>query len=321
MENYKKLGRTGLKVSPLCLGTMQWGWTADEASAIKVMDTYVEAGGNFIDTADIYSRWAEGNPGGISEEIIGRWLKQRNQRSQIVLATKLRGPMGNGPNDQGLSRKHIFEAVEASLRRLQTDYIDLYQCHSADEETSIEETLAALNDLVHAGKVRYIGASNFQGWQLTEALWKAEVHNLTRFDSLQPHYNMVHRAEFEHDLKKICEKYGVGVIPYSPLAGGFLTGKYTRSTMPESKRAAGIKERYDNEAGWKTIEAVQAVAKDIASTPTAVALAWLLSHPVITAPIIGANTVEQLQVSLAATKLKLDAAHLQQLEEASKQAK
>lgn len=315
--DYKRLGRTGLKVSPLCLGTMQWGWTADEAAAGKVMDAFVEAGGNFIDTADIYSRWAENNPGGVAEEVIGRWMKQRGNRSQIVLATKLRGPMGSGPNDQGLSRKHICDAVDASLRRLQTDYIDLYQSHSADPETPIEETLWAFDDLVKAGKVRYIGASNYTAWQLVEALLTSQKDEVTRYDSLQPHYNMANRAEFERELKTVCEKYGVGVIPYSPLAAGFLTGKYQRNSTPDSKRAEGIMSRYNNEAGWKTLDAVQAVAKETDSTPVAVSLAWLLAQPVVTAPIIGANTVEQLQASLDTLKLKLSEAQVKQLDEAS----
>lgn len=316
--NYKKLGRTGVKVSPLCLGTMQWGWTTDEKNAFAVMDAFVEAGGNFIDTADVYSRWAKNNPGGVSEEVIGRWMKERGNRSQVILATKLRGPMGQGPNDQGLSRKHVFDAVEASLRRLQTDYIDLYQSHSPDLDTPIEETLQAFDDLQRAGKVRYVGASNYVAWQLMEALWSADVNKTVRYDSLQPHYNLVNRNEFERELKAVCEKYEIGVIPYSPLAGGFLTGKYDRDKMPESDRAEGIKNRYTNESGWRTLDAVRTVASETGSTPIAVSLAWLLAQPVITAPIIGANSVEQLQPSLAALELKLSEAQVAQLNEASK---
>lgn len=316
--NYKKLGRTGVKVSPLCLGTMQWGWTTDEQSAFAVMDAFVEAGGNFIDTADIYSSWAKNNPGGVSEEIIGRWMKERGNRSQVVLATKLRGPMGKGPNEQGLSRKRVFDAVEASLRRLQTDYIDLYQSHYPDLDTPIEETMRAFDDLQREGKVRYVGASNYNGWQLMEALWSADVNKTTRYDTLQPHYSLVNRDEFERELKAVCEKYEIGVIPYSPLAGGFLTGKYERDKMPESDRAEGIKNRYANEAGWRTLDAVRWVAKETDSTPTAVSLAWLLAQPVITAPIIGANSVEQLQPSLAAVELKLNEGQIARLNEASK---
>lgn len=315
--NYRKLGRTGLKVSPICLGTMQWGWTADETAAFSVMDAFVEAGGNFIDTADVYSRWVPGNPGGVSEEVIGRWLKDRGNRNQIILATKVRGMMGPGPNDQGLSRKHIFDAVDASLRRLQTDYIDLYQTHFADPETPIDETLGALDDLQRAGKVRYVGASNYKAWELIESLWSAQVNKTVRYDSLQPFYNMAGREEFERELKAVCEKYEVGVIPYSPLAAGFLTGKYSRDTMAQSDRAEGIKNRFANEAGWRTLDAVKSVAAEASSTPTAVSLAWLLAQPVITSPIIGANSAEQLKDSLAAIELKLSDEQVKQLNEAS----
>lgn len=314
---YKKLGRTGLKVSELCLGTMQWGWTADEKTADTVMDAFVDGGGNFIDTADIYSRWAEGNPGGVAEEVIGRWMKTKGNRSQVILATKVRGPMGAGPNDQGLSRKHIFDAVDASLRRLQTDYIDLYQTHSFDSDTPIDETLGVLTDLQKAGKVRYIGASNYYAWQLMESLWVADVDKLARYDSLQPHYNMVNRAEFERELKPVCEKFEIGVIPYSPLAAGFLTGKYDRNSIADSKRAEGVTSRYNNDASWRTLDAVRAVAKDLNSNPAAVSLAWLLAQPVITSPIIGANSTQQLQDSLAVTDLKLSPEQVKQLNDAS----
>ena len=225
---YRRLGRTGLKVSELCLGTMQWGWTADEAAAFAVMDAFVEGGGNFIDTADVYSRWVQGNPGGVSEEIIGRWMKARGNRQDVVLATKARGRMWEGPNGEGLSRAHLMRAIDDSLRRLQTDYIDLYQTHADDRETPFDETLRALDDMVRAGKVRYIGASNIQAWRLSGALWTSEKHGLARYDSLQPHYNLAHRAEFERELMPLCKDQGIGVIPYSPLAAGFLTGKYQR---------------------------------------------------------------------------------------------
>lgn len=303
--DYRRLGRTGLKVSALCLGTMQWGWSANEATSFEVMDAFVEAGGNFIDTADIYSRWAEGNPGGVSEEIIGRWMKARGNRDQIVLATKVRGAMGDGPNDQGLSRKHILDAVDASLRRLQTDYIDLYQTHFYDENTPIDETLQALDDLQRVGKVRYVGASNYPAWRLMEALWSAEVKNTTRYDSLQPHYNLVYRAEFERELKAVCEQFEIGVIPYSPLAGGFLTGKYSRTESTDSVRASGIKNRYFNDYGWAVLDELRVVATECNSSPIAIALAWQLAQPVITSPIIGANSVAQLEGSLSALNVEL----------------
>jgi len=316
--NYRNLGRTGLKVSNICLGTMQWGWTADEAASRTVMDAFVEAGGNFIDTADIYSFWAENNPGGVSEEIIGRWMKERGNRDQIVLATKVRGRMWGGPNGEGLSRVHIIKACEDSLRRLQTDYIDLYQTHWYDDETPIEETMAALDILVRQGKVRYVGCSNYPAWRLMQALWACDKGNLVRYDSIQPHYSLVHRAEFEREVQEVCVTYGIGVIPYSPLAGGFLTGKYTRESDTSSARADGIKRRYFNEVGWRTIDAVRAVAAESGSTPTAVALAWLLAQPAMTAPIIGANSVGQLQESLAAGDLVLTAEQLATLNAASK---
>lgn len=315
--NYRKLGRTGLKVSPLCLGTMQWGWTADEATSFAVMDAFVEAGGNFLDTADIYSRWVEGNDGGVSEEVIGRWLAARGNRRQVIVATKARGPMGSGPNDQGLSRKHLIDACDASLRRLQTDYIDLYQTHSPDAETPIDETLEAMDRLMQQGKVRYIGCSNYKAWQLMQALWASDSHGLAHFDSLQPHYNLVNRAEFERELADVCEEYDIAVIPYSPLAGGFLTGKYSRDGQTDSARADGIKSRYFNEAGWKTLDAVRAVATETDSTPLAVSLAWLLEQPSVTAPIIGANSPEQLAGSLAALSVNLTEEQMAALDTAS----
>jgi len=231
---YRVLGRTGLKVSELCLGTMQFGWTADEATSQRILSAAIEAGINFIDTADIYSRWVAGNPGGVSETIIGNWIKANNvPRDQLVIATKVRGRTGDGPNDEGLSRAHIFNAVEASLRRLHTDYIDLYQTHSYDEQVPIEETLSALDDLVRQGKVRYIGCSNYPAWRLTEALWTSRNMRLERFESLQPHYSLVRRAEFERELAEVCRNYQLGVIPYSPLGSGFLTGKYRRDYTPD----------------------------------------------------------------------------------------
>jgi aryl-alcohol dehydrogenase-like predicted oxidoreductase len=315
--DYRNLGRTGLKVSSLCLGTMQWGWTADEKTAFTIMDAFIENGGNFLDTADFYSRWIPGHSGGVSEEIIGRWMKERNNRKSIILATKVRQPMGPGPNDQGLSRKHLLEAIDASLKRLHTDYIDLYLMHAFDAETPIDETLRALDDIQRAGKARYVGASNYPAWRLVEALWKAEVHHTVRFDSLEPHYNLVHREEFERDLQTICKQYQIGVTPYSPLANGFLTGKYVQNKTTESERAGSIMKRYNNDTAWNTLEVVLSIAREIGSTPSAVALAWLLAQPVITSPIIGANTVAQLKQSLAALDVTLALSHLAQLEKVS----
>jgi len=315
--NYRSLGRTGLKVSSLCLGTMQWGWTADQETAFAIMDAFVDRGGNFLDTADFYSRWLPGHAGGESEEIIGRWMKERHNRSSIILATKVRQPMGPGPNDQGLSRKHLLEAVDASLQRLHTDYIDLYLMHAFDAETPIDETLRTLDDMQRAGKVRYVGASNYPAWRLVEALWSADTHQTIRFDLLEPHYNLVHREEFEHDLKTICEQYQIGVTPYSPLANGFLTGKYSRNNTPESARAGSVLKRYNHDTAWHTLEVVQRIARELASTPSAVSLAWLLAQPVITAPIIGANSVTQLQQNMAALDVTLITPQLAELNKVS----
>ena len=315
--NYRRLGRTGLKVATICLGTMQWGWTADEQAAAQVMDAYTEAGGNFIDTADIYSSWAKDNPGGVAEQVIGRWMADRGNRDTVVLATKARGRMWPGPNGEGLSRAHIIKACEDSLRRLQTDYLDLYQTHWYDEETPIDETMDALDSLVRAGKVRYIGCSNYPAWRLMHALWASDAGGWARYDSIQPHYNLVHRAEFERELQDLCVEFGIGVIPYSPLAAGFLTGKYRRDSETESARAAGVKRRYFNEAGWRALDALQAVAAELNSTPTATALAWLLAQPGVTAPIVGANSVEQLQSSLAGAELALSREQVERLDRAT----
>lgn len=235
----RKLGRTGLKVSAICLGSMQFGWTADEDLAHQILSAAWEAGVNFIDTADIYSKWAVGNPGGVAERIIGDWMKKAQiPREQIVIATKVRGRLGEGVNDEGLSRAHILNAIEGSLKRLQIDYIDLYQTHHVDFDTPIEETLLAMDTLVQQGKVRYIGCSNYPAWRLMQALWASDRLEIARFDCLQPHYNLVDRAEFERELAEVCQVYGVGVIPYSPLAGGFLTGKYSRKK--QQLTASGI---------------------------------------------------------------------------------
>jgi 1-deoxyxylulose-5-phosphate synthase len=304
--NYRKLGRTGLKVSPLCMGTMQFGWSLNEADSHRILSATFDAGINFIDTADVYSHWVEGNPGGVSETFIGNWMKQAKiPRDQIVLATKVRGTMGKGPNDQGLSRAHILNAVEASLRRLQTDYIDLYQAHWSDEETPIEETLRAFDDLARQGKVRYLGASNYAAWELMQALWTSDKYNLARYDSLQPHYNLIHRNEFERELRAVCQAYGIAVIPYSPLAGGFLTGKYRKNaSLPNSKRAEGRK-RSMTDKNFELIEEMEVMALRHQATISQIALAWMLADPVITSPIIGATTVEQLKENLGALKVEL----------------
>ncbi len=318
--DYRRLGRTGLKVSPLALGTMQFGWTADEQASYAVMDAYFEAGGNLLDTADVYSRWAEGNPGGVSEEIIGRWLSSRGNRDDIIVATKVRGQMGEGILHQGLSKRHILRAAEDSLRRLQVDYIDLYQVHWVDLETPIEETLEALTDLVRGGLVRYLGASNYPAWRLTEALWKADKLGLNRFDALQPEYSLAQpiRANFERELANACLAFGIGVIPYSPLAGGFLTVKYRRDRpLPDSARAKGVSEKFFSDQNFDTVEKLIEIADRHDATPAQVALAWLLSRPFMTAPIIGANSPEQLQELMGALELELTEDEVEELSRVS----
>ena len=314
---YRVLGLTDLNVSPLCLGSMQFGWTADEAMSQRVLSAAYEAGINFIDTANIYSRWADGNPGGVAEQIVGRWMKQNNiPRDKIVLATKVRGNMGAGPEDEGLSRSHILQAVENSLRRLQTDHIDLYQAHWPDEKTSIEETLRAFEELVRQGKVRILGASNYSAWELMQALWSSDRNSLPRYDSLQPHYNLVHRDEFERELAAVCRTYHLGVLPYSPLAGGFLTGKYRRNLVPNTARAGGAK-RYFSERNWVLLEQMDALAKEKQASVSQIALAWLLADPLITCPIIGANSIEQLKDNLGAVNVRLMPAEKTALDKAS----
>jgi aryl-alcohol dehydrogenase-like predicted oxidoreductase len=312
-----RLGSTDLHVTNICLGSMQFGWTADEDASFAVMDAYVHGGGNFIDTADIYSRWHPGNPGGVSEEIIGAWMKARGNRQSLVVATKVRGEMWGGPDGEGLSRKHIERAAEDSLRRLGVETIDLYQCHWPDEKTPIEDTLRSFEALVKAGKVRYIGASNYSAGQLREALDVAAAQGLPSFAALQPHHNMVHRAEYEGELASLCVERGIGVIPYSPLAAGFLTGKYKRGEkMPRTARRSGVKD-YLTDAGYDVSEAVSAVAADHRTTPAAVALAWSLAKPGIVSPIIGANSPEQLADLLPGGDLALSAAEIERLDAVS----
>jgi aryl-alcohol dehydrogenase-like predicted oxidoreductase len=307
---YRRLGRTGLKVSELCLGTMTFLWTSDEQTSFNVLSAFKDAGGNFLDTADIYSRWHPGNTGGTAELVIGKWLKHSSTpRDKVIIATKGRGQMGDGPNDQGASRVHLMKAIDDSLQRMQTDYIDLYQIHWPDEETPLEETLDALTDAVHAGKVRYIGASNYPAWLMMKSLWVSDVKHLARFESVQPHYNLMHRAEFERESMALCQDQKLGVIPYSPLAGGFLTGKYRRDQpIPANSRGEKnerIQKYAESEKGQKAIDALESIGKNHGKTIAQTALAWMLSNPVITSPIIGANTVEQLNDGLGAAGYRL----------------
>lgn len=314
---YRRMGRTGLKVSPLCIGSMNFGWTASEDAAYEVFSAAADAGINFIDTADIYSRWADGNPSGVAEEYIGKWLKKQT-RSKFVMATKVRGPMGDGPNEVGLSRAHILDAVEDSLRRLQTDYIDLYQVHAPDEDTPLEETMCVLNDLVRSGKVRYIGASNFEAWRLCKSLWISDVNRWARFDCLQPHYSLIVRAGYERELMRLCKDEGIGVIPWSPLAGGFLTGKYRRDQKaPEGSRATDSPrlQEHMTEQNFKVIDKLEDIANAQNKSIAQVALAWQLANDTITSPIIGANNVEQLNDNLGCLDVELSQADVDVLNE------
>jgi aryl-alcohol dehydrogenase-like predicted oxidoreductase len=313
---YRKLGHSGLKVAALCLGTMQFGWSADEAASFEIMDAYTAAGGNFLDTADVYTSWVEGNQGGESETIIGRWLKSRANRHLMVVATKFNGRLWAGPNGDGLSRGHVMKAVDDSLRRLQTDYIDLYQTHWPHYDTPQEETLRALDDLVKAGKVRYIGASNEPAWRLCKAMWISDKYNLNRFVSLQPPYSLVKRAEFERELEALCLDQGIGLIPYSPLQAGFLTGKYRRDNIPNSVRAGGIKDFF-TERNFALIDLLEERGKPHSASVAQMALAWLLQRPVMTAPIIGANNTAQLKDTLGSLDVHLTPEDVEAIDKAS----
>lgn len=311
---YRTMGRTGLRVSALCLGTMTFGWSADEPTSHAILDAAVELGINFIDTADVYSRWVSGNQGGESETVIGRWLKHRDRRSLIV-ATKARGKMWNGPAGSGLSRVHLIQAVEDSLRRLQTDYIDLYQTHSPDPDTPLEETARAMETLVQQGKVRYVGASNYPAWLLTKSLWVSDKAGVARFDCLQPHYSLLNRAEFERELEPLCLDQGIGVIPYSPLAAGFLTGKYQRGQAVDTSRSdsALIKRLTADDRAFDVVERIRDLAATQSLPMAHLVLAWLLARPSITAPIIGARTVAQLEEVAGAADVSLSADVVAQL--------
>ena len=306
--DYVNLGSTGLKVSEICLGTATFGWHADDAESARMLDLFLDRGGNFIDTADIYSRWAKGSWAGRSEEIIGAWLKKSGKRHDIVLATKCWGSVGDLPNDQGLSRRHIMDAVEASLSRLNTDFIDLYQTHSMDKDTPIEETMRALDDLVHQGKIRYLGCSNYSAYRLCKALWASDKLGLARFDCLQPYYSLLERDHFERELADLVAEEGTAVIPYSPQAQGFLTGKWRGHTeIGADTRASGSGQvqGYFTEANFELIDVLEEIGQPQGKTIGQTALAWVLTNPLITAPIVGARNTEQLTESIDAAGYRL----------------
>jgi len=311
----RELGRSGLQVSPLCLGGNVFGWTADEATSFTLLDAWVDAGMNFIDTADVYSRWAPGHSGGESETVIGKWLKMSGKRDKIVLATKVGKDMGEGK--VGLAPAYIRAAVEASLKRLQTDVIDLYQSHDDDPNVPLADTLGAYADLIKAGKVRAIGASNFTAARLSEALAVSAAHKLPRYECLQPLYNLVERPAFEAELEPLCVQHSIGVINFFGLARGFLTGKYrSEADLAKSRRGQGVKQ-YLNPRGLRVLDALDKVAQRLHATPAQVALAWQIARPSVTAPIASATSLAQLADLVAATRLTLDADAMQALNEAS----
>jgi aryl-alcohol dehydrogenase-like predicted oxidoreductase len=308
-----KLGRTDVQVSPLCFGGNIFDWTVDEQASFKVLDAYVEAGGNFIDTADVYSAWVPGHKGGESETVLGKWMRERHNREQIVIATKV-GSLPSKGRSPDLSREHILQAVEASLRRLQTDYIDVYFAHRDDTETPLEETLATFAELVKTGKVRVLGASNYNAARMREALQISRANGYARYEVQQPLYNVISRTQYEGELQKLCVEEQISVTPYSSLASGFLTGKYHRGgEMPKTPRANGVQQRYWNEESFALLARVEKVASQYNATPAQVAIAWLLSRPGVTAPIASATSVEQTRELMGALKLKLDSAALETL--------
>jgi len=313
---YVPLGRSGLKVSRLCLGTMTYGtsawrsWVLDEAESRLIIRRALALGITFFDTADFYSL-------GASEEVVGRALRDFARRDQVVVATKVYYPMGDGPNDRGLSRKHILDAIDASLRRLGMDYVDLYQIHRLDADTPIDETLEALHDLVRAGKVRYIGASSMAAWEFTRALYVADLRGWTRFVSMQNHYNLVYREE-EREMLPLCRAEGIGVIPWSPLARGFLAGNRRKADRGETARAKAdgfAHELYYADEDFAIAERVVEVARERGVSPIQIALAWILRQPAVTAPIIGATRIEQLDELVAGLDLGLSDDECRRLEE------
>jgi aryl-alcohol dehydrogenase-like predicted oxidoreductase len=311
----RKLGRMGPEVPPIILGGNVYGWTVDEAAAFHQLDRALDAGLNCIDTADVYSRWVPGHQGGESETIIGKWLAKTGRRKDVLIATKVGMDMGDGK--KGLSPAYIEQAVEASLRRLQTDYIDLYQAHTDDQTVLLEVTLAAFDRLIKAGKVRYIGASNYSGSRISQAMEASRKLGAAGYVSLQPHYNLVHRGDFETDLLPVVKKYDLGVIPYFSLAAGFLTGKYRRGSDATNAARGSMVKKYFNDQGFAVVDALSEVAGKHRATAAQVALAWLLAQPGVTAPIASATSDQHLDDLIAAANLQLDDVSLRLLSDVS----
>ena len=311
----RELGKTGIDVPVIMLGGNVFGWTVNESDSFRLLDAALAAGLNFIDTADVYSRWIPGHVGGESETILGKWFARGGKRDQVILATKVGMDMGDGK--QGLAPKYIEQAVEASLKRLQTDRIDLYQAHKDDDKTRLEDSLDAFGRLIKQGKVRFIGASNYSGARLGEAMATSKRNNLASYQTLQPHYNLVERENYESDLAPVVAEYGLGVIPYFSLASGFLSGKYRNQGDVKDKPRGMMVGKYMNERGFAVLAALDDVAREHKSTPAAVALAWLIAQPGITAPIASATNEKQLADLVKATELKLDRAAIAKLSSAS----
>jgi aryl-alcohol dehydrogenase-like predicted oxidoreductase len=312
----RQLGRSGLEVSPICLGGNVFGWTVDESMSFRLLDAWVDAGMNFVDTADVYSRWVPGHAGGESEAILGKWFRQSGKRNRVVLATKVGKPMGD--NDKGLSKAYIRRAVEASLRRLKTEVIDLYQSHDDDAATPLEETLTTFADLVKEGKVRAIGASNYTGPRLALALETSQRLGAPRYESLQPLYNLLEREPYESELEPVCREHGVGVINFFALASGFLTGKYrSKADLGKSVRGSSAG-KYLNERGLAILGALDAVASTVGATPAQVALAWQIARPGITAPIASATSLAQLASLVDAAALRLDTPSIELIDRVSR---
>ena len=313
---YRFLGNTGLKVSELALGTQTFGWGADEKTAYTMADLFVEAGGNLFDTSDTYNK-------GVAESMLGSWLKMRKNRDSVIVATKVFFPTGDGPNDSGTSRKHIYQSINESLGRLQTDYVDLYQLHCFDSSTPLEETLGAMDDLLQAGKIRYMGASNYTASQLEKALMLSKIHGWECFRSLQAEYSLIVRST-EWELLPLCREEGLGFLAWSPIAGGWLTGKYRRNRPFPPNSRVGRKDRWDDqpeqresEFTWRVIDNLIEIGKDRGKTPAQIALNWILQQPGITAPIMGARTLEQLKENLGSTGWQLSEEEMNKLKKAS----
>jgi aryl-alcohol dehydrogenase-like predicted oxidoreductase len=314
---YKKLGNTGIKISEVVLGTMQFGWRIDEKESFKVMDKAIDLGINILDTANIYSKWGENSYAGKSEEIIGKWMTDRENRNELVIATKLFGDMSDNVNDRGLSRRHVFQALKGSLQRLQTDWVDIYFTHTFDTETPVEETLRAFTALIDQGKIHYIGASNTPAWRIMRALWISDKFDLARYELLQPVFNIARRHTYEQELEPLVTDFNLGVTPYSPIGGGFLTGEYKKNKKHDSPRYDSVKRRYYKDRNFKTLEVMEEIADEKDITMAQLAIAWVVHQISITAPIIGANSVKQLEENVEALEIKLSEDELQQLDEVS----